>query len=224
MSFAGPYVSTVDRRVRQVTAALEDREITMGKLVADMAVSLDGYVADANDGIEELFGWYFGGDTPVPTPGGQVTFMVSEGSAKHMREGLERIGALIGGRRIFDLTQGWGGNHPLGVPVFIVSHSVPEGWPREGSSVSFVDHLDDAVAQAKAAAGDKDVAIATPDITRQLLDKKQLDEVSLNLVPVLLGEGIPCFANLTSSPIRLAGPEVTEGTGVTHLKYRVTYA
>ncbi len=224
MSFPARSVSTVDRRVRRAIAALDKREITMSKLVADMAVSLDGYVADTDDGINEVFGWYFGGDTPVPTPGGQVTFMVSEASAKHMREGLASIGALIAGRRVFDLTQGWGGNHPMGVPVFVVTHSVPGGWPREDSTITFVHSVDEAVEQAKAAAGDKDVAVATPDITRQLLDAKLLDEVSLNLVPVLLGNGIPFFANLKAAPIRLKGPTVIEGAGVTHLRYQVKYS
>jgi len=68
------------------------------------------------------------------------------------------------------------------------------------------------------------VGVATPDLARQLLNARQLDEINVNLVPVLLGGGVALFANLASAPIRLHGPTVIEGTGVTHLNYRVTYS
>ena len=77
---------------------------------------------------------------------------------------------------------------------------------------------------SRAAAGDKIVGVATPDLARQLLNARQLDEINVNLVPVLLGGGVALFANLASAPIRLHGPTVIEGTGVTHLNYRVTYS
>lgn len=196
----------------------------MTKLVADMTMSLDGFIADANDGVDNLFGWFFSGDVSVPAPSGEFAFQVSEASAGHLRDALSTVGALITGRRNFDNTQGWGGHHPTGVPTFVLTHSVPEGWPREDSSMIFVtDGLESAVEQAKAAAGDKIVAVATPDVTQQLLNAKLLDEISVSVVPVLLGSGIPFFANLAGVPIQLAGPTVIEGTGVTHLRYRVTY-
>ena len=68
------------------------------------------------------------------------------------------------------------------------------------------------------------MGVATPDLARQLLNARQLDEINVNLVPVLLGGGVALFANLASAPIRLHGPTVIEGTGVTHLNYRVTYS
>jgi len=107
------------------------------------------------------------------------------------------VGALICGRRLFDITNGWGGNHPVGAPVFVVTHTVPEGWPREDAPFTFVtDGPESAVRQAQAVAGDKVVAVATPTITQQLLDAGLLDEIAVNLVPVLLGEGIRFFDNL----------------------------
>jgi dihydrofolate reductase len=197
----------------------------MSKLVADMTMSLDGFIADPKDGTDELFGWFFNGAVSTPTPNGTFAFQTSEASAGVLREALGDIGALITGRRNFDHTQGWGGNHPMGVPTVVVTHSIPEGWPRPDSSMVFVtDGLDAAVAKAREIAGDKIVGVATPDITQQLINARLLDEISVNVAPVLLGEGIPFFANLAAAPVRLEGPTVVEGTGVTHLRYRVTYS
>ena len=80
-------------------------------LIADIAMSLDGFVADTKDDPSELFGWYFGGDVAVPTPQPGFSFMAPEPSARVLRDGIATIGALIGGRRYFDLADGWGGNH-----------------------------------------------------------------------------------------------------------------
>jgi dihydrofolate reductase len=99
---------------------------------------------------------------------------------------------------------------------------VPEGWPRDDAPFTFVtDGIESAVAQAKALAGEKDVAVATPTITQQCLNAGLLDAISVDLVPVLLGEGIPFFATLRNAPVMLEDPVVTEGTRVTHLYYRV---
>jgi len=197
----------------------------MSKLIADMTMSLDGFVADPKDGTDELFGWFFSGDVSTPVPSGAFAFQTSEASAGHLREALSTVGALITGRRNFDHTQGWGGHHPMGVPTIVVTHSVPDGWPREDSSMIFVtDGLESAVAKAKEVAGDKVVAVATPDITQQLINARLLDEISVSVVPVLLGEGIPFFANLAGAPVKLSDPKVIEGNRVTHLRHRVTYS
>ena len=194
----------------------------MAKVVANMSMSLDGFIADPDDGVEHLFGWYDNGDIEVTTTRPDLTFHTSKASAEHLRESFADVGALICGRRLFDITNGWGGNHPVGAPVFVVTHTVPEGWPREDAPFTFVtDGPESAVRQAQAVAGDKVVAVATPTITQQLLDAGLLDEIAVNLVPVLLGEGIRFFDNLAGSPVKLEGPTVIEGTDVTHLHYRV---
>jgi dihydrofolate reductase len=147
---------------------------------------------------------------------------VSEASAAYLREAQAGVGALICGRRLFDHTKGWGGSHPLGVPVFVVTHSVPEGWPRPGAPLTFVtDGVESAVARAKEAAGERMVAVASPNVAQQCLNAGLLDAIGVDLAPVLLGDGIPFFANLRDTPVRLEGPRVVEGTGVTHLLYRV---
>jgi len=126
------------------------------------------------------------------------------------------------GRRLFDLTQGWGGHHPAGVPVFVVTHRVPDDWPHPDAPFTFVtDGVASAVAQARAVAGDRAVAVASADIARQCLDLRLLDGISVDLVPVLLGAGTPFFAGLQQAPVTLSTPTVVEGHGVTHLQFRV---
>jgi dihydrofolate reductase len=201
--------------------ATTDQERTMSRVIADMSMSLDGFIADTNDSVDHLFGWFFNGDVEVPTAIEGVAFKTSPASADMLRDAFETVGALISGRRNFDLVDGWGGAHPMGVPVFIVTHEIPEGWPRDDRIRFVTDGIESAVAQAKEAAGDKVVGVATPSIVQQCLDAGLLDGIHVNLVPVLLGEGIPFFANLATAPVQLEGPEVVEGTGVTHLSYRV---
>ncbi|MEV6603700.1 dihydrofolate reductase family protein [Kutzneria sp. NPDC051319] len=194
----------------------------MSEVIANMSMSLDGFIADTNDGIDQVFGWYGSGDVTVPTAVEWATFRTSEASAGVLRHGLATIGALIGGRRLFDLTNGWNGLHPMGVPVFVVTHREPTDWAHPEAPFTFVtDGIESAVAKAKAAAGDKNVAVASPTIVRQCLDAGLLDAVQVDLVPVLLGKGIPFFGELAKSPVQLDGPTVVEGEGVTHLTYRV---
>ena len=189
----------------------------MTKLIADMSMSLDGRIANPDDDISRLVRWFFDGDTEV-APG--APFKTSANSAKLLREALGSVGAIIGGRRYFDLADGWGGRHPMGVPVYILTHEPPADWPAD-STIHFVtDGLESAVAQAREAAGGKDVGIATPGVVRQCLDAGLLDELQVNLIPVVLGEGVPFFDGIVRE-VSLEGPEVIEGQGVTHLRYRV---
>jgi dihydrofolate reductase len=196
--------------------------MTKQRVIADMSMSLDGFIADENDGVDELFGWYGNGDVEVPTADERWTFRVTEASARHLRPSFTGgIGALICGRRIFDLTGGWGGRHPVGCPVFVVSHSVPDGWPRADSRTSFYPDAMAALEAARTSAGERDIAVATPSLTRQYLDAGVLDVISVALVPALLGRGIRFFDDLATTPIRLGDPAVVEGKSVTHLTYEV---
>lgn len=193
----------------------------MAKVIANMSMSLDGFIAGPNDEVEHLFGWYANGDVEIPTATPGMAFRVSEASAARLRERMANHGALVVGRRLFDMTDGWGGRHPLDVPVFVLTHSVPEGWPRPDAPFTFVtDGLESAIAQAKATAGDGWVGVGSK-VASQCLDAGLLDEIHADLVPVLLGRGIPFFEHLTTAPVELEGPQVDEGVGVTHLRYRV---
>src|ERR1043166_6727857 len=110
----------------------------MSKVIAIMSMSLDGYVADANDGVAEVFDWYTAGDVEIRNGGADaMTFRVSRPSADHLNGLMPQLGALITGRRTFDVAKGWGGKHAWG-PAFVLTHKIPDGWPRPGSTVHFV--------------------------------------------------------------------------------------
>jgi dihydrofolate reductase len=135
---------------------------------------------------------------------------------------VDTVGALVVGRRLFDLTGGWGGTHPLGVPVVVVTHKVPDGWPRADAPFTFVtDGVQSGIETAKGIAGGKVVGVNGGTMARQALDAGLVDELHVELVPVLLGDGVPLFGKLASAPVELDDPMVDEGVGVTHLHYRV---
>jgi dihydrofolate reductase len=202
----------------------------MGKVSVGLSMSLDGFIAGPNDGPERplgeggerLFAWYSGGDTEYGLPGTEMVFNVSPQSAELLREAHSRMGALVTGRRTFDITSGWGGNPPLGVPTFVVTHTVPQEWVYEGSPFTFVtDGVQSAVERAKAVAGDKDVAVGAASIAQQCISAGLLDVIHVDLVPLLLGGGVRLFEHLGNTPIELESTQVIEGTGVTHLTFRV---
>jgi dihydrofolate reductase len=196
----------------------------LSTVLAEMSMSLDGYVATVDDKVDALHEWYLNGDVETPTGTDGFAFRTSAASAGVLREALASAGALITGRRNFDIAGGWDGSHPLGVPVFVVTHSTPEGWPRDDAPFTFLDSVERAVSQAKQAAGDKSVVIASPSIAQQALALELLDEITISLVPVVLGDGIPFFAKRDDRPITLSDPQVVQGTGVTHLRFRVKQA
>jgi dihydrofolate reductase len=191
----------------------------MSKVLTHMTMSLDGFIAEPDDQIGELFEWYDGGDVSVPSANKDVTFNVDEASASMLRDLVIDAGALVSGRRLFDITDGWGDNHPAGAPVVVVTHHAPEDahrWPR----TTFVDDVGAAVARAREIAGDKDVTIASANVAQQALTLGLVDEVCVSLVPVLFGEGIPYFANLGAHHL-LEDPVVVQGRRALHLRYPV---
>jgi dihydrofolate reductase len=196
----------------------------MTKVVAIMSMSLDGYVADASDGVAEVFDWYFSGDVEVPTASGTsgMTFRASEPSADHLRGLTAEVGAMLTGRRTFDRADGWGGRHPWDIPAFVVTHEVPDGWPRPGSTVEFVTNgIESAVARAKSAAGPRSVGVHGAQTIQQCLNAGLLDEIHIDLASVLLGAGVQLFDHLENTPLVLGNPTVVPGVGVTHLRYPV---
>ena len=198
----------------------------MSKVVAIMTMSLDGYVADSNDGVAEVFDWYFNsGDVEFQTGGADpMTFKVSGPSAEHLRGLISGLGTMLTGRRTFEVAQGWGGNHAWG-PAYVLTHQIPDGWPRPNSTVQFVtDGIDSAVSQAKAAAGGQSVGVHGADTIQQCLNAGLLDEVNIDLAAVLLGSGVRLFDHLAGTPAVLGNPTVVAGVGVTHLRYPVRKA
>jgi dihydrofolate reductase len=198
----------------------------MSKVIAIMSMSLDGFVADRNDGVAEVFDWYMSsGDVEFHTGGSDpMTFRVSAPSAVHLRGLWSELGAVLTGRRTFEVAGGWGGNHAWG-PAFVVTHQIPDGWPRPDSTVHFVtDGIESAVKQAKAAAGPKAVGVHGADTIQQLLNGGLLDEIHVDIAAVLLGSGVRLFDHLAATPAVLGNPTVIAGAGVTHLRYPVRKA
>jgi dihydrofolate reductase len=198
----------------------------MTKVYTGASVSLDGYIAGPEEsGFEHLFKWYGNGDVEVPTANPDIPIRTTEASARYFQSVIDQAGSLVVGRHLFDLTNGWGGTHPMGVPVVVLTHRPPTDWPRGGTPYTFVSEgIERAVEEAKALAGDKVVGVNGGTIASQCLDAGLLDEVWVDLVPVLLGGGTPYFSRLRQVPVELEGPiSVVESTDVTHLRYRVRY-
>ena len=201
----------------------------MGKVVFNMTMSLDGFVAGPNDnpenglgdGGDALFNWYFSGDTEVKISEGTPVLKVSSQSAKILEESLKTYGAGVWGRKTFDIAHAWSG-HPPGSPAFIVTHHVPQEWVSEGSPFIFVtDGVESAIHQAKKAAGNKDVVISTASILQQCLNAGLMDEIHVDIAPMLLGNGVRLFDHLAIKPTDLEIIRVVHAPGVIHLGFRV---
>ncbi|MCL4294156.1 MAG: dihydrofolate reductase family protein [Anaerolineae bacterium] len=201
----------------------------MGKVVFNMTMSLDGFVAGPNDDPENgmgddgdaLFNWYFSGDTEIPISDGQMVLKVSAQSAEILNTSIETYGAGVWGRRTFDIARAWGG-HPPRSPCFIVTHTVPQEWVYEGSPFTFVtDGVESAIRQAKQAAGDKDVVVCTASILQQCLNAGLMDEIHIDVAPLLLGKGVRLFDHLNIELTELECIRVVRAPGVTHLGFKV---
>ncbi len=192
----------------------------MGKVIFDITASLDGFVAGPNDSPEQpmgegglrLFDWYFSDPETTRSP----EFIDPE----IRDEAVQTVGALVSGRRTYDNAHGWNGEHPLHVPVFVVTHHAPEV-VGEFKGAFVTDGVDSAVMQAQAAAGDKVVAVNSPNIAQQCLKAGLLDELSLHIVPVLLGGGVRLFDHLGTEHIELECTRAINTKKVIHMTFRV---
>jgi dihydrofolate reductase len=194
----------------------------MGKVIAGAAMSLDGFIADTSDAVGPLFDFYGNGYVELTGADPDRVFRTTAATADYLRTEWGNIGATVIGRRLFDLTNGWGGRPAVGDAVFVVTHRAPADWPHRDAPFTFVtDGLPSAIAQAQAFAQDRNVAITAGDLTGQAIAAGLVDEVSISLVPVVFGAGVRFFGDYAASPVLLGNPQVVEGDRVTHLHYRV---
>jgi dihydrofolate reductase len=197
----------------------------MGKVIVNLSMSLDGFIAGPNDEVDHVFKWFSVGDTDVQASTGdtELRFKFSPQSRQLFEERISTVGAVVTGRRLFDVARAWGGKHPANVPVFVVTHHPPQEWVNKADSpFTFVtDGVASAVEQARKAAGDKHINVGGADIARQCLKAGLLNEIQIDLVPVLLGNGIRLFEPLGIEPVELETTTVIEAPGVTHLHFRV---
>lgn len=213
----------------------------MGKLAVDISMSLDGFVAGPNptlerplgDGGEGLHEWAFALASwrePHGLPGGETN-----ASTEVVEESLEATGAVVMGRLMFSGGEGpwdddpnadgwWGDDPPFHVPVFVLTHHARETVTKNGGTTfTFVtEGIEAALEQARAAAGDKDVFVGGgASVVQQYLEAGLLEELQIDLAPVLLGSGTRLFDGLGAAQPALELIRVVESPAVTHLKYRV---
>jgi dihydrofolate reductase len=200
----------------------------MGKVVLDITISLDGFVAGPNDGPavplgeggERLHEWAYGlaaWREPHGLAGGETN-----ASTEVMEESVSSAGAIVVGKRMFDNAGGWGDNPPFHKPVFVLTHEPRQPETKEGGTTfTFVnDGVESALEQAQAAAGDKDVRVAGgANTAQQFLEAGLLDELQIHVAPILLGGGRRLFDD--GEPLELEGTRVVDAPGVTHLGFRV---
>ncbi len=203
----------------------------MATVVIDLTMSLDGFIAGPGDGMEhplglrngeQIFDWYMSGDQPSKD---SDFFMPAGSNRKIVDEMFEQVGAMITGRRTYDITHGWKGYHPVnGIPVFILTHEPPPAAevPQGKTKITFItDGIARAVEQAGKVVGNKKIAVGGASAAQQCLQAGLADELLVHVAPVILGDGLRLFANTGDNPIKLESTRVIEGPGITHLSYRV---
>jgi len=204
----------------QINRKAED----MGKVVVAASVSLDGFVAYPDDDPGPLFDWYEAGDVEVANHGDLPPFHLTPTSADYWRAWTSQLGCLVVGRHLFDITDGWKGVHPLGVPFVVLTHEVPSDWPHAhtGNARFVTEGIAAAIATAQGVAGERTVGVAAGTVGGQALAAGLVDEVALDLVPVVFGEGHRYFADVDPAAVRLGDPTVViPSTRVTHLVFPV---
>jgi dihydrofolate reductase len=196
----------------------------MGKVVCSATMSLDGFVAHENNDPGRLFDWYEAGDVEVLTASEPASFHLTPESAAYWRDWVGQIGCLVVGRLLFDITDGWRGEHPLGVPFVVLTHEPPTDWAHAhtGNAHFVTAGIEAAIAEAQRIAGDRTVALAAGTIAGQALAAGLVDEVAIDLVPVVLGTGHRYFADVDPAAVRLGDPTlIIPSTRATHMVFPV---
>ncbi len=188
----------------------------MGKVVMQNVVSVDGFIADSTDDVGPLFEWYGNGDVSI---GERLS--VSKVSADYVKPLWDTLGVLVIGRRLFDMTNGWEGKPPAGEHVVVVSHRPkPEGW-HPGASYHFESDVTRAIEKAQELAGERTVGVAAGDVGGQALVLGLVDEVAMDVVPVVFGSGKRYFGSVEAQHLLEDPHVVIQGDRVLHLAYRV---
>jgi dihydrofolate reductase len=183
------------------------------------SVSVDGFIADAHDDPGPLFDWLTRGDVALDDGG---VLKVSQASYDYTRPYWDRIGVTVAGRHVFDLTDGWDGVPPSGIDhVVVVTHRPePAGW-NSAAPFHFIDGVAAAVAKAQELAGDRIVEVAAGDVGGQALAAGLVDEVRMDVVPVVLGTGKRFFGSVSAEHLLDDPDAVIQGDRVLHVRYPV---
>ncbi|MFF0312188.1 dihydrofolate reductase family protein [Streptosporangium sp. NPDC004379] len=201
----------------------------MGKVIMHSVMSVDGFIADENDDVGPLHDWYFNGEAPVTEDDGRgydhsgsgSRVKVPRASAEYVRSTWETIGTTVMGRRLFDLVNGWEGRPPAGDHIVVVSHRPkPEGWHPE-ASCHFAGDVTAAIDRARELAGDRTVAVNAGEVGGRILEAGLVDEVAMDVVPVVFGSGRRYFGDIDGRHLLEDPHVVIQSEGVLHLRFRV---
>lgn len=205
----------------------------MGTVIMHSVVSLDGFIADDEDDVGPLHEWYFSGDTPIiegrdqqddqhfDHSGAGTILTIPRASADYVRSMWEAIGVIVMGRHLFDLVNGWEGQPPTGDHVVVVSHRPkPEGWHPE-ASYHFVDDAAAAIDKAQGLAGERTIAVNAGDVGGQILAAGLVDEVAMDIVPVVFGSGKRYFGSIQGQHLLDDPHVVIPSDRVLHLGFKV---
>jgi dihydrofolate reductase len=190
----------------------------MSTVIMHNVVSVDGFIADANDQVGPLFDWYSNGDVAL----GDFGLKISQVSAGYVKPMWASIGVIVIGRHLFDITNGWEGQPPTGDHVVVVSHRPgPDGWHPE-ASYYFAGDVAPAIAKAEELAGpERILAVAAGEVGGQALALGLVDEVAMDVVPVVFGSGKRYFGSVDAQHLLEDPHTVIQGDRVLHLRYRV---
>ena len=190
----------------------------MGIVIMHSVMSVDGFIADEKDDVGTLHDWYFSGDVPITDT---VPLRISPASADYVRSTWRGIGVIVMGRRLFDQVNGWEGRPPTGDHVVVLSHRPkPEGWHPE-ASYHFAGDVTTAIAKAKELAGDRDVAVNAGEAGGQIFAAGLVDEVAMDVVPVVFGSGRRYFGSIDGQHLLEDPHVVIQGDRVLHLRFKV---
>jgi dihydrofolate reductase len=185
----------------------------MTKVILGATMSLDGFINDRNGSVEALY-----------------PDLAALRYTGPMRESIQNTGAVVMGRNSYAMAEDpdwFAGNYEYQVPIFVLTHKIPEKMPKQTANLTFTfvtDGIESAIRQAKAAAGDQDVnIIGAPSTARQCLEAGLADELHIDIMPVLLGAGLRLFDEISPGQVRLERTKVVElPAGRTHLEFRIS--
>lgn len=196
----------------------------MARVVMQAVVSVDGYIAYPDDSVGPLFDWYFTGDTELSARASGWTFPVSRTSAEYLQPIWDAVEVTVIGRHLFDITDGWDGKPAAGNELVVVTHRpLPQEWLAAHPDAPFrtAGSVEEGIALARELAGDGLVDVTAGDVGGQAFSAGLVDEVAMDVAPVVLGEGVRFFGSHTGTVLLDDPDRIVQGDRVLHLHYTV---
>ena len=193
----------------------------MSTIGTALSTSLDGFIAGSDGSAGGLHDWLTAGETPSRV---NPAFEMAELNARFFDEGVSATGAVIAGRRTYDVSDAWGGRGPIpGLPLFVLTHRPPPRVPQGDPLYTFVtDGIEVAIQKAQTAANGRNVHLMGASIVQQSIRAGLLDELVISLVPIVLSRGVRLLDGLDDVNVNFEIIRVVDAPGVTHLTYRVS--